>query len=328
MSIVSGSETLERQPGLDGGGVTPELAESLPLDELKARLRREAASADHGVDTEAGRGDGDTLPEPPDAGVSGGAERQTSGEAATESEDNTPEGLQRQLASLRGNLKQLSDERKQLLDQQQEYANYVRQQQETAAKGALEYQNQAVEAEISKLPAERQQLAREYYRVLQQQNQAAQYQQAVQTEAAQRAMEIQQAELRVAKQQAPGLLEEIVRFSGERHGRVADDALEYIRSPQAQAFIAGTQTPEAFTMAIAQLSEVADFLNQRSAAAGSQERDARRATAGAPTRDVPNTPGTTAGGESDAVQRIRNMSSEDFEAFRQQSLREGRLALA
>jgi hypothetical protein len=333
-SAPSGNATLERQYS----PVTPEEAESLPLDELKTRLRREAEQAQVDALTQSQAGESDNVTDSDaDAAAAGGesesntagdADRQANVEAdkgaGTGTQETKPDAalLARQVESLGANLHNVSEERKRLQQRLDEAERRLQESNQSADSQRLTAQHQAVEAEIARLPEAQRDNARQYYRNQLTQQALVSYNKYLDDRDAQ----LNQREFAVAQAQAPQVLSNILDFVQQTHGADAVDmnvAREFANSDRVKNLFAAAQTPAALATAMAVLSEQVDWLVVREVGRRAAEKEERRKQKGEKPeqRDVP--PGTqgAATGDVAEAQRIANMSREEFAEFKRQARR-------
>lgn len=319
-SGLSGAATMQRQPASESR-VTPQEAESLPLAELKARLRQEA-SADEEAATasEASTGglalDTDTNAdaagvagvESPDVADTKDATADTQAGAAKAQPDDIAL-LQTQLNSMSGNLKTLSDERKQLLAEIQAMKDRETAAQQQGETARMQQQHQQVEAHIRTLPEVQQPVARQHY--MNQLGQAAlnDYQRHLVSEQA----KLADTELRLAVQQAPSVLGEIATFVAAQRDIPPDVLKPVIESANMRNLLASATTREGYVAVMATAGEWIDFYANQEAGRLASEKEARRveAAASGAQRDTP-AGGNAAGGDLGMSRRIESMSREEF----------------
>lgn len=313
--------------------VSPEAAESMPLEELRQRLRAEASRAEEGTLTPNVSGeeqeaaenesDADSETQQDEADQS---TQESEDQESTDSQEQQNAGTQRQKPqtieeairvadSLRGNLNQLSQERKQMQAQLKELQDAAARQQQQGEEARLRAQHQQVEQYIANLPDERQQAtARQHYQNQLQQAALNDYYRNLQSQQ----QEIHNAQLTTAKGQATGWLGEVLDFAAEQRG-LAKNATElsevrdFLKSDQVQNAINAATTPEALAVVMATVGEVVDWRVLQAAATRSKAKEVRRTTTKPVVRDVP---GTSQASEVTEAERIQSMSSEDFLAFR------------
>lgn len=310
VNSANGADTIARQPTLSH--VSPEEAESLPFDQLKARMREEARLIEEGV-----------LP-PPDGGSgaegaadaaattgndAGGGSTPTPGEssAGTSQQSGTPSPREQQL-------------------EQALQAVYAQQQEavRTAEAGRLQAQHAQAEATIAAMPPEQQADARRYYQSQLHQAQLNDYGRYL----AEREGAIQQQEFKQAKSFFNESVDSLAAYVAERHGIAPDRLAAFAKSKESQALLEAATNPQALQVAAASIGQTMDWLAQQEAQQSATAKETRRANAsGRVQRDVPAGAGNAvAGGQQDEIARINNMSRQEFFAYKAQKLREAQAA--
>jgi hypothetical protein len=217
--------------------------------------------------------------------------------------------LQTQLNSMSGNLKTLSDERKQLLAEIQAMKDREAAAQQQGETARIRQQHEQVEAHIRTLPEVQQPVARQHY--MNQLNQAAlnDYTRHLANQQAQLA----DTELRLAVQQAPSVLGEIATFVAAQRDIPPDVLKPVIESANMRNLLASATTREGYVAVMATAGEWIDFYANQEAGRLASEKEARRveAAANGGQRDTP-AGGTAAGGDLGMARRIESMSREEF----------------
>jgi ribosomal protein L14E/L6E/L27E len=319
--------------------VTPELAESLPYSELKARMRAEARNAEESATTTEAPAD-DQGGQPTEGAVTpeeGGPERdpqtgrfaaspsteeQQAAEQRTQSQRSykQPETLEealRVLDSVRGNLATNITERnaaQQRLQALEAEAARLRQEGEQRQ---LQQQHARFEDLVARLPAEQQPIARaEYVQRLQQQatNDFVREMQGREQQLAQR-------EFQSAKAEVPALYKDIAGFVAAQYEIPEAELTALVGSKQVQDLINAAQDPMALQQATIAFGQLLDYEATRVQSRVANEKAQRRETkAQTQVRDVPT--GVAPGGaQADVVARINNYSREEFEAYKKGLLR-------
>lgn len=317
--------------------VTPELAASLPYDELKRRMRAEAATYeepttstqtpadDRGADAEAEAVTSDEAGPARDAQGRFAAATSTQEQAATETADAAQRGKQpttleeavRVIDSLRGNLNTNINARDAAQKRIQELeAQAARQAQEVQQRN-LQAQHARFEELVSRLPQEQQGAYRAEYVARLQQQAVTDFAREVQ----QREAQVNQREFIQAKAELPGLYKDIAGFVADQHGIPSKELTDLIDSQHIRDLIAAANTPEAVQTATIALGQLLDYEATKAAGRISAEKATRReAKSATQVRDVPQ--GITPGGaQEDVVARINRYSRDEFEAYKKQLLR-------
>jgi len=329
----AGADT-QATPVADPGKVTPELAESLPYSELKARMRAEARdyeepAADETTTPDEGGEESAEEAVTPEAQV---AERdpETGRFTATpQSQDQTTTDGQRRkqyatldeavrdLDAVRGNLTQAAESAKALQRRVQELEAESARTRQEAEQQRIAAQHTRFESLVAQLPPEQQDLARKEYVQHLQQQAMGEYAREMQ----QREAQLNQREFQAAKAQVPALYKDIAKFVADQHGVPADELVALVDSPHVKALIDSAATPEAVQQASIAFGQLLDYegskLASQVSAAKAQRREERSATQ---VRDMPN--GVTPGGaQQDVVTRINNMTPDQFADYKKRLLR-------
>lgn len=314
--------------------ITPELAESLPYEELKQRMRAEASAYENSTPTQQTPGGEEADDEDaPDAGVTtAGTERdaagtspsrsaQDQGTRTTEREYKKPETLEeaiRVLESLRGNLNTAVSERATFQKQIQELQQAAAQRQQEAERSTFEGQHRQILEAIQRLPDQRQRDAA-----------IADYQARLKTLAVtdyekhltQQEESLAQRQFEIDKREIPGMYRDIAEFVATQHGVNSKLLLDFVNSDRVANMVKAAQKPEALQAVSIVLGETLDEMAFREANRVSAEKEARRKAAGTNrlTRDAPAglTPGN---GNEDEVARIQAMKPDEFAAFKKKLL--------
>jgi hypothetical protein len=320
------------------GAVTPELAASLPYEELKQRMRAEARNYEEPATTETTTPDegGEETPEAAVTATGEGAARdpetgrftagattptgdttETGANAARAKAPATLEEAQRVIDAMRGNLNTATSERQALQRQVEEARQEAARQKAESEQRAMQAQHARFEELVSRLPAEQQGPARaEYVQRLQQQA-VGEFAGEVQR----REQAVAQREFISAKSEVPALYKDIARFVAEQQGVPVDELIAVVDSPHVKALIDSANTPQALQQASIAFGQMLDYEGTKLAGRLAAEKEARRtAKAGSQVRDMPN--GVTAGGaQEDVVARINKMSPDEFTAYKKRLLR-------
>lgn len=293
--------------------VTPEEAATLPYAELKRRMKEEARLHAEGLLPTSGQataGEEGTGEQEDEAGTSS---REHAAETAGTSGGETRSGAAPQEQNLQELLRQAQERAAQL---ERERADERQQ----AERAQMQANHQRVEEAISRLPEQQQPLARQDYMNRLGQQALNEYHSFLQT----REQNVRQAEIAQARTQIPQLLSELADSVAQRHGlRNADTLKAYVTSAEFRALLDASGTEEALTAAAANAGQWMEFLAGQQAAQNAQRLETRRqnaANANKVVRDTPPSGVPVAGGDMDAVNRINNMSREEFFAWKKQQL--------
>lgn len=319
--------------------VTPELAESLPYSELKARMRAEARDAEESATTTEAPADdqGDqsateavtSSPDGPErdpqtgrfaASPSTGEQQAAEEQAPAQRSYKQPETLEealRVLDAVRGNLTTNINERntaQQRLQALEAEAARLKQENEQTR---LQQQHARFEDLVTRLPSEQQSIARaEYVQRLQQQA-MSDYTREVQ----QREQQLVQREFQSAKAEVPALYADIAGFVATQYDIPEAELTALVGSKQVRDLIDAAQDPMALQQATIAFGQLLDYeatrVQGRVAGEKAQRREAKSQTQ---VRDVPT--GVAPGGaQEDVVTRINNYSRDEFEAYKKRLIR-------
>lgn len=319
------------------GPITPELAASLPLAEVKRRLYEEAeegtaatapARADTpavGTDQSAVNAEAAGTERDPVTGqfVPKQAQQPQATAEVPPSQQNIPQRKTytnldeavRDIDGLRGNLNQTAESAKALQRRVQELEAAATRQQQEAQQRAEQAQHQRFEDLVAQLPtqAARDQARDEYRQVLARQA-LGEYQQHLVTQE----QTLQQREFAIAKAQLPTIFDDIARFVATNNDVPEDDMVAIVRDPRIAQLIEAAQTPEAIQSVAVTMGQLLDYEASRYAAqrAGvlQQRRDnfTQQHVPDVPLGVVPN-----AGAEGEAS-RIKKMTPAEFLAYKRQ----------
>jgi hypothetical protein len=311
--------------------VTPELAESLPFDELKRRMRAEANSAestttpDTQADDQGAQQTAEDVNSEAVAGTEPGAKQATDAQAATTPEAQAQRGKQpatleealRVIEAVRGNLSTNINERNAAQQRIQALEADMEAMRQQAAQNAMQSQHARFEELVARLPQEQQGLARAEYMQRLQQQAMGDYA----NELRQKETQIQVAEFRQAKAELPAMYKDIARFVAEQQGIDAATLVELVDSPQVKSLIDAAQNPQAVQQATVAFGQLLDWVGMKEAQRITSEKEARRqAKAGTQVRDMPT--GMSAGGaQEDVVNKINNMDKKAFEDYKKKLLK-------
>lgn len=334
---ATGTENAAEAASIQVGPLTPELAATLPLAEVKRRMYAEAeespAPASAGADTpEEDTAEGAVNPD--EAGTARDDKgRFTSQQDTRQGEQQSTEDTSRtqpprqkkqyqsldeavrDLDAFRGNLSQAAERERSLQRRVQELeaeSTRTRQQAEVAQ---AEAQHRQFLSLVQQLPTQqaRDQAYAEYQQVLARQAMGEYTQQLTTKE-----QTLQQREFQLAKRDVPAMYEDIARYVAGANNVPEEDMLDIVRDKRILNLIDAAQTPDAIQAVSITLGEILDLEASRLATRSADTKAARR-EAKAATR-VPDVPAgvTPNGGQESAEARIKKMTPAEFTAYKRQ----------
>lgn len=292
--------------------VTEEEAVTLPYEELRARMRREAelvASGELTLDQSGGSGE---APGTDANAESGSGEGATTGNAGNAGDTNEASRQRNGGTQQQGDTPNFSELLREANARNQTLAEEVAQIKRDQQQREFQANHNARMAQINSIPdrAQRDNALNAYRNELERAA-SGEYLQTVQ----QRERAVAEREFATVRGALPGMLREVANAVAERHGVDAASLTTFLDSTQATNLITSATNPEALTAVAATIGELLDW--QATVAAGRQaaEREERRRAAAANPpvqRSAPTNGVALAGGDQDEATRINNMTRESF----------------
>lgn len=314
--VANDAGTAAEQPAYQR--VTPEEAATLPYPELKRRMKLEASLHDQGLlpDASATGTTGEDSEDVESATSAGQGQQGTQRSGGSQAGGPGQSGE----ADVAGLLGQAQERLKTLEAERAEERRAAAQREQERERQEMLAQHKRVEDHIATLPQQQQADARRFYANQLRESALNEYT----TFLGQREAAIRQAEVAQARHTIPNLLNELAGDVASRHGVKPDLLREYISSKEFSDLLVAANTEEALTAVAANAGQWMEFLATREEGRLAAERERRRQNAvqnPRVARDTPKGGVPTAGGDMDLANRIQNMSSAEFMAWKKDQLR-------